>query len=109
MYQEQEFISDTESSQNEPKTGPIDGVKSWFNDWNDRRKSQPRIIHIPPKEEFEDSRSAIEKMRDKVAEFDEDYKSIGERFLGFFMQLVGYVGPFALVLWIGSDLGKIYA
>jgi len=47
-------------------------------------------------------------MRDTVAEFDEDYKGMGERLLGFFMQLVGHVGPFALVLWVGSDLGKYY-
>jgi len=53
-------------------------------------------------------RSAIEKMRDTVAEYDEDYKGMGERILGFFMQLVGYIGPFALVVFVGSDLGKYY-
>jgi len=53
-------------------------------------------------------RSAIEKMRDTGAVFDEDYKGMGERILGFFMQLVGYVGPFALVAFLGFDLGKYY-
>ncbi len=53
-------------------------------------------------------RSAIEKMRDKIADFDEDYKDIGERVLGAFAQLVGYVGPFAFVLWVGSDLGRFF-
>jgi hypothetical protein len=48
-------------------------------------------------------------MRDKVADFDEDYKDIGERVLGFFVQLVGYMGPFALVVWVGSDLGKFFS
>jgi len=116
MYDSEELVDEAESeqtqTQTERNTGPMDGLKGWVNGWNDRRKSQPRIIHIPPKEEKihdTDERSAIEKMRDKVAEFDEDYKGVGERFLGFFMQLVGYVGPFALVLWIGSDLGKYYA
>ncbi|GCE04783.1 hypothetical protein KDAU_21120 [Dictyobacter aurantiacus] len=47
-------------------------------------------------------------MRDKVAEFDEDYKDIGERILGGFTQLVGYAGPFLLMAWIGSDLGKFF-
>src|SRR5579872_2713520 len=46
----------------------------------------------------EDKRSAIERMRDKVAEFDEDYKDAGERLLGFFMSFIGYIGPFLLVL-----------
>lgn len=54
-------------------------------------------------------KSAIEKMRDKIADFDEDYKDIGERLLGFFVQLVGYVGPFALVLWVGNDLGNFFS
>jgi hypothetical protein len=48
-------------------------------------------------------------MRDTVAEFDEDYKSIDHRILGFLMQLVATLAPFSLVLWIGADLGKYYA
>jgi hypothetical protein len=48
-------------------------------------------------------------MRDKIAEMDEDYKNGGERFLGAFMMLIGYVGPFALIFWVGSDLGKYYS
>lgn len=113
MYDSQEFVSKAEDVQNEPKTGPMDGFKSWFNDWNDRRKSQSYSSQNASREQEKihgkDTRSAIEKMRDKVAEFDEDYKGMGERFLGFFMQVVGYLGPFALVVWIGSDLGKYYA
>lgn len=91
-----------------PKTGPLDGIKNWFNGWNDRRKSQFKIVSNSSQNQEKDNRSAIEKMRDKVAEFDEDYKGLGERFLGFFMQVVGYIGPFVMVLWIGSDLGKYF-
>jgi len=113
MYDSQEFVDESEVTQSEPKTGPMDGLKSWFTDWNDRRKDQVQATRTDQRGREKiyekDDRSAIEKMRDKVAEFDEDYKGMGERFLGFFMQVVGYLGPFALVLWIGSDLGKYYA
>jgi hypothetical protein len=113
MYDSQEFVSETQDVQSEPKTGPMDGLKSWFTDWNDRRKDQVQATRTDERAREKiyekDDRSAIDKMRDKVAEFDEDYKGMGERFLGFFMQVVGYIGPFALVLWIGSDLGKYYA
>lgn len=117
MYDSEEFESQTQTqeipSQNTRDTGPMDGMKNWFNGWNDRRKSHLHAVRTDERGREKiyekDGRSAIEKMRDKVAEFDEDYKGIGERFLGFFMQIVGYVGPFALVLWIGSDLGKYYA
>ena len=90
----------------------LKGMFTGFGASNARRASRPTLQAaptnntappIPVKE-----RSAIEKMRDTVAEFDEDYKSIGERLLGFFMQLVGYLGPFALVAFVGSDLGKYY-
>jgi len=110
VYDNQEFESDVETAS---KTGPLNNAKSWFNGWNDRRKSHLHAVRTDERSREKihdkDGRSAIERMRDKVAEFDEDYKGIGERFLGFFMQIVGYVGPFALVLWIGSDLGKYYA
>jgi hypothetical protein len=53
-------------------------------------------------------KSAMEKMRDKVSEFDEDYKDIGERVLGGFTQFIGYIGPFLLMAWIGSDLGQFF-
>lgn len=109
----QEFVEETEPIQSEPKTGPMNGLKSWFSNWNERRKERSyRLQNDNRRQEKiydEDKRSPLDKMRDKVAEFDEDYKGIGERFLGFFMQLVGYIGPFVLVLWIGSDLGKYYA
>lgn len=112
MYDSQEFVDEAEATQSEPKTGPIDGLKSWFNGWNDRRKNQtytPRTDErSQEKIHDKDERSALDKMRDKVAEFDEDYKGIGERILGFFMQVVGYIGPFVLVIWIGSDLGKYF-
>lgn len=106
---EQAYAEPETQPQNNRNTGPMDGMKNWFNGWNDRRKSQFRVVRPDEKIHDKDDRSAIDKMRDKVAEFDEDYKGIGERFLGFFMQIVGYLGPFALVLWIGSDLGKYYA
>lgn len=113
MYDSQEFVDEAEVTQSEPKTGPMEGLRSWFNDWKDRRKDQSYSRQNTSREQEKihekDNRSAIEKMRDKVAEFDEDYKGMGERFLGFFMQVVGYIGPFALVVWIGSDLGKYYA
>jgi hypothetical protein len=117
MYDSQEFVEETESeqtqTQTEHNTGPLTGLKSWFSGWDDRRKAKLHVVRTDERGQEKvydkDERSAIEKMRDKVAEFDEDYKGVGERFLGFFMQLVGYVGPFALVLWIGSDLGKYYA
>jgi len=110
---EQTYEEPEPQTQNERNTGPMDGLRSWFNGWNDRRKEQAQRTRTDERGQEKvyekDERSAIEKMRDKVAEFDEDYKGIGERFLGFFMQLVGYVGPFALVIWIGSDLGRYYA
>lgn len=62
-----------------------------------------------PAAQPEREKSAIERMRDKIADFDEDYKDLGERFIGFFAQLVGYLGPFALVLWVGNDLGNFFA
>ena len=96
----------------EPKTGPLDALGNWFTglfagSGNTSQSAQattqaaPVLLPVRP-------RSAIEKMRDTVAEFDEDYKGIAERLLGFFMQLVGYIGPFALVVFVGSDLGKYY-
>jgi hypothetical protein len=116
MYDQQEFETQTQTQvgldQNGRTTGPLNGLKDWFNGWNDRRKNQfnTRTDQRGREKIYEkDNRSAIEKMRDKVAEFDEDYKGIGERVLGLFMQIVGYIGPFVLVVWIGSDLGKYYA
>jgi hypothetical protein len=74
-----------------------------------KAKAQPKDEHTHAHTVIEDKRSAIEKMRDKVAEMDEDYKDAGERVLGFFVQLVGYLGPFLLMAWVGSDLGKYFA
>jgi hypothetical protein len=108
VYDQQIYAEPETQSQDLRTTGPLEGLKSWLGGWNDRRKNQMRMTSGEKIRE-KDNRSAIEKMRDKVAEFDEDYRGIGERLLGFFMQIVGYLGPFALVLWIGSDLGKYYA
>jgi DNA-binding ferritin-like protein len=72
-----------------------------------RGSKRGRIFAMP--EPPQDKRSALEKMRDKVADMDEDYKDAGERVLGFFIQLVGYVFPFLFVIWVGSDLGKYFA
>jgi len=97
----------------EPRTGPLDALGAWFRNLGKGNASQPTTqagpIPAPPLLLPVRQRSAIEKMRDTVAEMDEDYKGMGDRILGFFLQLVGYIGPFALVLWIGSPLGKYYA
>jgi hypothetical protein len=117
MY-EQQTISDATTTedfdaQTGPKTGPLEGLRNWYNGWNDRRKAKTYRVRTDQRGREKiyekDNRSAIDKMRDKVAEFDEDYKGVGERLLGLFMQIVGYIGPFALVIWVGSDLGKYYA
>lgn len=112
MYDSQEFADMAEDTPSEPKTGPIDGLKNWFNGWNDRRQNQTRATRTDERGQEKihdnDNHSALDKMRSQVAEFDEDYKGMGERILGFFMQLVGYIGPFVLVVWIGSDLGKYF-
>lgn len=92
----------------EPRTGPLDALGSWFRNIGKQQPVQPATTQAAPLLFPVKERSAIEKMRDTVAEFDEDYKGIAERLLGFFMQLVGYLGPFALVLFVGSDLGKYY-
>lgn len=100
----------TQTSTQEPDTGPLSGqaphastetqetlmgkTRGWFGG----RKQSPGP----------DTRSAIERMREKVAEFDEDYKDAGERILGFFMSFIGYAGPFLLVLWVGTDLGRFF-
>jgi hypothetical protein len=115
----------------EAKTGPIDqpfeagqtspNSRNRFDDFGDafkgifkhmfssngRTRAQPRFD--PPPSAPQPERSGIEKMRDKVAEFDEDYRDIGERVLGGFSQFIGYMGPFLLMAWIGSDLGKFFA
>ncbi len=114
---EQKAAQQTEATTSGPTTGPLDDIKTWWGNTFGGRQTQSK----PPKQPKEpraktsitppppDERSAIEKMRDKVAEFDEDYKDLGERLLGGFAQLIGYVGPFLLVLWVGSDLGKFFA
>jgi hypothetical protein len=80
--------------------------KRWSDFWqgSDQDHEQSAATAQQP-----DTRSALDKMRDTVAEFDEDYKGIGERVLGAFMTLVGHVGPFALALFVGTDLGKYFS
>ena len=91
----------------ERTTGPLDGLRDAFSNLfkgsGPKEKKQQQAYQGPQREQ-----SAIEKMRDKLADFDEDYKDIGERLLGAFVQAVGYLGPFLLVLWVGSDLGKYF-
>ncbi len=94
------------TTQPQRDTGPLNALGGWFTSTFGGNGTKQGVA-TPPSEPTRE-RSAIEKMRDTVAEFDEDYKGMGERLLGFFMQLVGHVGPFALVLWVGSDLGKYY-
>lgn len=92
-----------------PKTGPLDGLKDALSNFfkssgePKEKKARTEKNQAPGKEQ-----SAIEKMRDKLADFDEDYKDIGERLLGAFTQMVGYLGPFLLMLWVGADLGKYF-
>ena len=75
----------------EPKTGPLEFLGHWFAGRGKGNTSEalPTAVQAmpPPTLLPVRERSAIEKMRDTVAEFDEDYKGIGERVLGFFMQL----------------------
>ena len=93
----------------QPKTGPLDGLKdalgTFFKNFgsSEPKEKKTRLEQAPGREQ-----SAIEKMRDKLADFDEDYKDIGERLLGAFTQMIGYLGPFLFVIWVGSDLGKYY-
>src|SRR5579859_6758064 len=94
--------TEQESTQQATRTtGPLESLKNAWGDIFGRKAT--------PKDKEEDHRSAIEKMRDKVADFDEDYKDLGERLLGGFAQLIGYIGPFLFMAWIGSDLGKFFA
>ena len=103
---------DQQMPRRERNTGPLDGLKDWFSGvfGGEKEQSGPasQPSPPPPQSKEDDKRSAIEKMRDKVAEMDEDYKDPGERVLGFFVQIVGYLGPFALVVWIGTDLGNFF-
>jgi hypothetical protein len=110
--QQTEEQTEQEAVQPEPQpqeqdTQPLDGIKdafgNFFRSFGPKEKKQQQTYQGPQREQ-----SAIEKMRDKLADFDEDYKDIGERLLGAFVQAVGYLGPFLLVIWVGSDLGKYF-
>lgn len=96
MAQQTDEKEQTETT--ERNTGPLNAFKKIFGGKTDNQT----VLRAQPE------RSAIEKMRDKVAEFDEDYKDIGERILGGFSQFIGYMGPFLLMAWVGSDLGKFF-
>lgn len=87
-------------------TGPLQKIGNFitsFTTGNNRDKQGKRATPIV------DNRPAIERMRDTIEAFDEDYKNIGDRLLGVFMQTVGYLGPFVLVIGVGYDLGLFYA
>lgn len=92
-------------------TGPLnwDDVKDRFSQFfnfgsgEKQSKSETGKKNEPAK-----VKNDFDKMREKLVEFDEDYKDLGERLLGFFCQMVGYLGPFALMLWVGMDLGKYF-
>ena len=97
----------------EPKTGPLDALGAWFANLGKGKASQPSApsgpvqaqpVLLPVK-----PRTSIEKMQDTVAEFDEDYRNLGERMLGFFQQFAGYVVPFVMVAAVGNDLGLYFA
>lgn len=109
MTQHATYENQTNTTAQEPDTGPLAGQSKSDTASHSTLKNKARSWLGGRKQpEGEDKRSAMERMRDKVAEFDEDYKDAGERFLGFFMSLIGYVGPFLLVLWIGTDLGRFF-
>ena len=97
----------------EPKTGPLDALGAWFANIGKGKASQqstssgvtqaqPVLLPVKP-------RTSLEKMQDTVAEFDEDYRNLGERMLGFFQQFAGYVVPFVMVAAVGNDLGLYFA
>lgn len=100
--------TDPEMQTTEQNTGALNGLKNMLSGMFGP-KAAPKSEPVPTAQTPQSERSAIEKMRDKVAEFDEDYKDIGERVLGGFTQFIAYVGPFLLMAWIGSDLGKFFA
>jgi hypothetical protein len=114
MDQEQEAQTQKPNPQDafvgteEKNTGPLNAFKNFFSGNGDGKKKR-RASPTEASPRRADKRSAIEKMRDKVAEYDEDYKDGGQRFLGVFMSFIGYFGPFLLVLFIGGDLGMFFA
>lgn len=91
-----------------PVQPPSQAQRSWLSGLSGWFRARPQHVRTKAQPVKEDQRTAIEKMRDKVAEFDEDYKNAGERILGFFMSFIGYAGPFFLVLWVGTDLGRFF-
>jgi hypothetical protein len=69
-----------------------------------RTDERSRYSGEPPRE-----KSAIERMRDTVADMDEDYKNLGERFMGFFMLFTGYVVPFAIMYGVALTIAIFFA
>jgi hypothetical protein len=107
--QDTSTLYEPETDPQEPQTGAFEAIKDNITDFFKGLGGNKAASHTPRREQAPlRQQNAIEKMRDKLADFDEDYKDIGERLLGAFVQAVGYLGPFLLVIWIGSDLGKYY-
>ena len=91
----------------EPKTGPLAALGNLFKGNKQQAstavQTMPQPTLLPVRE-----KSSIEKMQDTVAEFDEDYRNLGERMLGFFQQFVGYIVPFVMIAAVGNDLGMYF-
>lgn len=97
-----------------PNTGPLDALGAWFANLGKGKdkvqqptqagptQTPPVLIPVKP-------RTSMEKMQDTIAEYDEDYRNMGERMLGFFQQFAGYVVPFVMVVAVGNDLGSYFA
>lgn len=85
-----------------PNTGPLQGLKNWFAGWG-RSQSTPNPPPSAPQG------TPLSRMRDKIEEFDEDYRNIGERLLGFFQLAAGYLIPFVMVVAVGNDLGMYFS
>lgn len=106
---------DTVVAPPEPKTGPLDALGNWFSGLfsnqgkSNNAQTQAAPMQAPPVLLPVRQRSSIEKMQDTVADFDEDYRNLGERLLGFFQQFAGYVVPFVMVAAVGNDLGRYFA
>lgn len=89
-----------------PTTGPLQGLKNW---WNGLGRSSSTTQPPPSASTPPSSTTPLSRMRDKIEEFDEDYRNMGERLLGFFQLLAGYTIPFVMVVAVGNDLGMYFS
>lgn len=89
-----------------PTTGPFQGFKNWISGrGRSASTTTPPSIPILPTAPA----TPFSRMRDKIEEFDEDYRNMGERLLGFFQLFAGYIVPFVMVVAVGNDLGTYFS